>query len=417
MKSASSSLFSDHRTMLGNTIAFAARNRNGLLFGAMLMALSSFGQTYYVALFGADMRASFGVSDGGLGGLYAAGTFASALTLTWAGRLIDRTTVRHYTWCVAALLAAACLLTAATPSVFILPLAFYGLRLGGQGLMMHTALTATARAFAGDAGKALGIASLGFSVAQAVFPPVAVALIAVIGWRWSWVAGAGVVLAGTALALLFLPHQPDEHAEIAARRKLIAAAGRSLWRDPRLLLSLPAILASPFIGTGFFFHQARLAQEKGWTLGWIAGWFVAYAICQAAAQVAIGPIIDRFGPRRLMPLFLMPLACSMLALTFMTTVWAAPIYLILAGLTGAVASTLATALWVDLYGPAMLARVRSTVEAALVVASGASPIVMGYLIDWGMPLRLQAAGCLVYVLAASALTTRLPHRVVETAAD
>jgi predicted MFS family arabinose efflux permease len=293
----------------------------------------------------------------------------------------------------------------------MLAVAFYFLRLGGQGLMMHTALTATARAYPEDAGKALGIASLGFSAAQAVLPPVAVLLLAEIGWRWTWVAGAAAVLAGTAIALAFLPHQPDEAGIIAARRKSLAEAPRAaLWRDPRMLLTLPAILASPFIGTGFFFHQARLAEEKGWSLAWIAGWFVVYAACQAVAQVAIGPIIDRFGPRRLMPLFLMPLAVSMLALTVSRSIWAAPVYLILAGLSAAVASTLATALWVELYGPALLARVRSAVEAALVVASGASPIVMGFLIDWGVPLRDQAAGCLLYILIASALATRIPGR-------
>jgi MFS family permease len=397
--------------MLASTVHFALRHRRGLTFGALLMALSSFGQTYYVSLFGADFRAAFGLSDGTLGAAYAAGTVCSALTLTWAGRLIDLTTVRRYTLCVAALLGAACLLTAGAQWVLMLAVAFYFLRLGGQGLMMHTALTATARAYPEDAGKALGIASLGFSAAQAVLPPVAVLLLAEIGWRWTWVAGAAAVLAGTAIALAFLPRQPDEAGIIAARRKSLAEAPRAaLWRDPRMLLTLPAILASPFIGTGFFFHQARLAEEKGWSLAWIAGWFVVYAACQAVAQVAIGPIIDRFGPRRLMPLFLMPLAVSMLALTVSRSIWAAPVYLILAGLSAAVASTLATALWVELYGPALLARVRSAVEAALVVASGASPIVMGFLIDWGVPLRDQAAGCLVYILIASALATRIPGR-------
>src|SRR5262249_16051390 len=159
--------------------------------------------------------------------------------------------------------------------------------------------------------------------------PLAVSMIAAIGWRWSWVVGAGVVLIGTAIALAFLPHQPDEAGAIAARRKTLAETPRTaLWRDPRMLLTLPAILASPFIGTGFFFHQARLAEEKGWSLAWIAGWFAVYAACQAVAQVAIGPVIDRFGPRRLMPLFLMPLGVSMLALTVSRSIWAAPVYLI-----------------------------------------------------------------------------------------
>lgn len=40
----------------------------------MLMAMSSFGQTYFVSLYGQDFREAFGLTDGGLGGLYAIGT-------------------------------------------------------------------------------------------------------------------------------------------------------------------------------------------------------------------------------------------------------------------------------------------------------------------------------------------------------
>jgi len=35
---------------------------------------------------------------------------------------------------------------------------------------------------------------------------------------------------------------------------------------------------------------------------------------------------------------------------------------------------------------------------------------MGFLIDWGGPLRDQAAGCLVYIFIASALAMRMPGR-------
>src|SRR3546814_13169700 len=122
-------------------IDFARVNWQQLLFGALLMALSSFGQTYFVSVSGSYFRKAFSLSDGGLGATYAAGTFLSALTLTWAGRLIDYTTVRRFTWCVALLLAMACVLVAVSSHFIMLAVAFYFLRLGGQGLMTHTAKT------------------------------------------------------------------------------------------------------------------------------------------------------------------------------------------------------------------------------------------------------------------------------------
>ncbi|WP_246710178.1 hypothetical protein [Martelella soudanensis] len=70
-------------------------------------------------------------------------------------------------------------------------------------------------------------------------------------------------------------------------------------------------------------------------------------------------------------------------------------------LSMALGSTLATALWVDLFGPAELARVRSFVEAGTVIARGASPILMGVLIDAGIPLSFQVLACGAYPMFAS----------------
>ncbi|MGK9165429.1 MFS transporter [Inquilinus limosus] len=394
--------------MIRSYLDFGARHWNHLLFGALLMGLSSFGQTFFVSLYGAQFRQSFGLTDGGLGTAYAIGTLLSALTLGWVGRWIDRTTVHRYTIGVAALLSTACAVTALSPNVVVLGLAFYMLRLGGQGLMTHTALTATARTFPADAGKALGITALGFSAAQAILPIGAVAVMDAIGWRAAWGVNAVVAAAGVAFALLFLPRAADEAAARRRRETPAAAADTTpLWRDRRMWLALPAVLAAPFIATGFFFHQARLAEEKHWDLGWIAIWFVAFAVVQAAMLLVAGPVIDRHGPRRLMPFFLVPQGIAMAVLAISSSPFAAPVYLILTGVSAAVGSTLATALWVDLYGPAQLGRVRSAVEAAVVVASGASPILMGVLIDLGVPLSWQALGCLIYIAVASLLAAGL----------
>ncbi|MGI8397539.1 MFS transporter [Agrobacterium deltaense] len=392
--------------MVRSYLDFARINWQQLLFGALLMALSSFGQTYFVSVSGSYFRNAFNLSDGGLGATYAAGTFASALTLTWAGRLIDYTTVRRFTWAVALLLATACLLVAISANFFMLAVAFYFLRLGGQGLMTHTALTATARAFPQDAGKALGVIALGLSVAQGLFPIAGVTMMEHLGWRIAWGLNALLVIAGVFVALIFLPRHGD--AAIRSRKDRSdgkASTNRPVWRDARLLLTLPAILAGPFIVTGFFFHQARLAEQKGWDLATVAASFAVFAIVQAIASVVVGPIIDKIGPKRLLPFFLLPQALAMLLLGLMSAPWIAPIYMLLMAVSMALGSTLATALWVDLFGARELARVRSLVEAGTVIASGASPIIMGLLIDAGILLAWQAAGCCIYTLMASVLTS------------
>lgn len=397
-------------------IEFTKTNWQPLLFGALLMALSSFGQTYFVAVSGSYFREAFDLSDGGLGATYAVGTILSAMTLTWAGRLIDYTTVRRFTWGVALLLAAACLLVAVSANFVMLAVAFYFLRLGGQGLMTHTALTATARTFPQDAGKALGVIALGLSVAQGLFPIAGVTMMEHLGWRAAWMLNAGLVIVGVAVALLFLPRVGDKAIRSRKDKPAEGSSTVPLWSDRRLLLTLPAILAGPFIVTGFFFHQARLAEQKGWDIAIVAASFAAFAIVQAAASVVIGPVIDRMGPKRLLPVFLLPQALAMLLIGLVSVAWIAPVYMVLLAASMAIGSTLATALWVDLFGTIELARVRSAVEAGTVIASGASPIIMGVLIDAGIPLSWQALGCCAYTLLASTIARGLNRTIRDSSA-
>lgn len=386
---------------------FMYQHGSHLAFAAILMAMSSFGQTYFVSLYGQDLRQAFGLSDGGLGGLYAAGTVMSAVTLTWAGRMIDYTTTRRFTLAVTLLLITACLLVSGAQAAWMLCAGFYLLRLGGQGLMVHTALTATARQFPLDAGKALGAIALGLSLAQALFPLAAVQINYLTGWRIAWLINAVVLIAGVALAVSCLPRAAEKPLRTFRKRGAEKVREASVWKNRNLLLALPAVLASPFITTGFFFHQARLAEEKGWALSWVAGWFIAYAITQAVSLLSFGPLIDRMTPRRLLPWFLLPQGASMLALWLSSSQWVTPFYLIMTGVSSAIASTLATALWVQLFGSAQLAKVRSAVEAGTVLASGASPVIMGVLIDHHVTLRIQALICLVFILAASLVATRV----------
>ncbi|MEH6400962.1 MFS transporter [Pantoea sp. Haah2121] len=284
---------------------------------------------------------------------------------------------------------------------------FYLLRLGGQGLLVHTALTATARQCPLDAGKALGTIALSLALALVLFPLAAVQINYPTGWRIAWLINAAVLVAGVALVVICLPCAAEKPLRTFRKRDAEKVREASVWKNRNLLLALPAVLASPFITTGFFFHQARLAEEKGWALSWVAGWFIAYAITQAVSLLSFGPLIDRMTPRRLLPWFLLPQGAGMLALWLSSSQWVTPFYLIMTGVSSAIASTLATALWVQLFGSAQLAKVRSAVEAGTVLASGASPVIMGVLIDQHVTLRIQALICLVFILAASLVATRV----------
>ena len=67
---------------------FASRNWKHLVFGVLLITLSSFGQTFYISLFGEHIRTDYQLSNTGFGTVYALATVASAFTAD-LGRPLD----------------------------------------------------------------------------------------------------------------------------------------------------------------------------------------------------------------------------------------------------------------------------------------------------------------------------------------
>ncbi len=127
---------------------FIIDNRRLLTFGFLFTWLSSFGQTFFIGLYNPHIMSEFGLSHGSLGVVYSLATLTSAINLIWLGRLIDKMDLSRYSIMVTATLAAACIYMGLTPrSIIFLFLAPFSLRLSGQGLMSHLALTSMARYF------------------------------------------------------------------------------------------------------------------------------------------------------------------------------------------------------------------------------------------------------------------------------
>ena len=179
--------------------AFYRRNARWLATATLLAFGSSFGQTFFISLFAGGIRAEFGLSDGEWGALYTVATLASAATLVQLGRLADTVALLPLTLSVGAAYVLACAIMALAPSVLLLGIGVYGLRICGQGMMSHLAVTAIARWFRANRGRAVAVAVLGYPLGEALLPPVAVLAIEAVGWRAGW------GLAGAALALLVLP--------------------------------------------------------------------------------------------------------------------------------------------------------------------------------------------------------------------
>ena len=128
-----------------NYFAFIRAHYRFLLFGFLMMGLSNFGQTFFIALYSNEIRAMFELSNAGFGGLYSAMTLLSAFVMVVSGRLIDDWSLQRFTLFVLLGLAIGCLLMGLSQHITALALALFLLRHFGQGLSSHTGMTTAGR--------------------------------------------------------------------------------------------------------------------------------------------------------------------------------------------------------------------------------------------------------------------------------
>jgi MFS family permease len=162
-------------------------------------------------------------------------------------------------------------------------------------------------------------------------------------------------------------------------------------------------MGAPFIATAVFFHQVPLAESKGWTLAWLAASFPAFATAHLVSLSFSGPLIDRFGARRLLPWHLTPLLLALLALALADGPWLAPLYLGLAGLGMGLANSLMGVIWVELYGSAHLGAIRALAQSAMIFSTAVAPVSVGLLLDGGWTMAQVAVMLAGMVVLASLL--------------
>ena len=386
---------------------FLRANAPFLLAGFLLALLSSFGQTFFISLFGGEIRAEFGLSNGEWGATYGIATTVSAAVMLWAGGLTDRFRVRSLGTVVLIGLALACLAMAANPWPVALVGVIFALRLLGQGMTSHISGVAMARWFVANRGRALAIAALGFSLGEAVLPLGFVALKAVLNWRMLWLAAAIMVVLALPLLVALLRRERTPQS-MAHEAQAVGMGGRHWSRGDVLAHRLfwflvPALLAPAAFNTAFFFQQVHLAEVKGWAHMGLVALFPIYSVATVVAMLVSGWAVDRWGTARLMPLYQLPLAGFFLAFASVDSLAVAAPVMVLMGLTSGAASTVPVAFWAEFYGTRNIGAIKATAAAIMVLGSAIGPGLTGALIDAGIDFPHQMLGIAAYIVLACGL--------------
>ena len=397
-----------------------------VLFGLITAFASSFGQTYFIGIFGHAIQQDFAMSHTQWGGIYMAGTLLSALLLPITGKLIDQVTLQRYTFFVVLCLAFACWFITQVHSLAWLVVGVFLLRQSGQGLMSHVAYTSMGRYFDQQRGKATAMAAMGFAAGEAVLPLIAVMAIAAVGWRWSYAGVALIVLVlilPTSLWLLRGHHGRHQDYEQKLKQSEEVSLSqqafptqvvenptsvkswrrRDVLKDYRFYLILPGVSATSLVSTALFFHHLNLADEKGWSHTFMTGNYLLYSFIATVMAVIAGQLIDRFSALALMPFTLLPIAAALLMINLVDSYWVIWPYMVLLGIGSGLSQTAQAALWPECYGVRYLGSIKSLFWTVVVFASALGPVWLGYLVDLGYSFQQSVLTMVVYLLLSTGL--------------
>jgi MFS family permease len=377
-------------------LRFIRENLPFLGAGVLLSFLSSFGQTFFIAIFGGEIRQAYGLTNGEWGLIYMVGTGASAILMVFAGGLADRFRVRTLGIVVVLMLASSCLFMAFNAVAALLPFVIFALRFTGQGMTTHMSTVAMSRWFVATRGRALAVAAFGFMAAEATLPLTMVWLKSYIDWRTLWVCFAGVCIVSCLVLyrLLRLERTPQSMSETLQSTGMNNKhwTRRDALRHPLFWAMVPAIMSFSGFATAFWFHQVHFAEIKGWSHLSLVAVFPLGTLALLLSTIGFGWAVDRFGATRLLPFYLIPLVIAFVLHWYAPSLWWTALAVILMGTAGGGQSTLLNACWAEFYGTKHIGAIKAAATAFMVLGSAIGPGLSGWLIDVGVGFEIQQLG-------------------------
>lgn len=394
-----------------------------LFFGILQVFFSAPGQTFLLSFFFVHIRETMEIPESLCAGLYSAATFAAALFLSPAGRLIDKYPIKRIILAVTIFMAVGCWILAASRNVLMVFIAFFILRLIGQGVFSLAGSTLIIKNFQKNRGKALGITTLGFPFSEMIYPSIALFLVTTFGWRTSY------VLFGFSCLLLMLPIQwtlltkaklkrghflpgeeainpqrmPGQPEERHIRPHKDFALGEVL-HDLKFYLLLFAGCVPPMVVTGLFYHQITLFNANGWPVTLAVGGFALYAVFKAAGSVGIGPIVDRYGPLVPFVVIILLLASGTFLAGFGGPTHIVYYYFCIIGAALGFTSPVMNVVWPHFYGVKHMGSIKGFIATFRNGLTGLGPLPIALALDSGFSINQV----LIWTSYAIFLTALLP---------
>lgn len=383
-----------------STFRFIKYEWRFLFYGILMSLWSSFGQTFFISLFSAEIRVELDLTHGGFGSYYAMATTASAISLYWVGKLADTISVPRLSVMTLAAVCLAALHFSFVFSVISLTIGIYFLRLTGQGMMYHVYSTAVARRYQKARGRALAFSGFGMNIGEALFPLIVIFLLAYFDWRNLWIALPIFAFISFAPFITRLTirtemqdgpgrnpaHQDKNNAknlpdEMPAFRRSQVKKDIVFWAVIIWLMMIPG-----FVITGIFFHQIHIAALKDVPLWVWSSQYIWYACAAIGGAICAGFLIDRFTAHKVASFAQIFLLIACLLLYIAESPFMLALFFICFGASGGVMQPVINALLAERYGTRWLGEIKALASPLNVFSSALSPVVMGMMFDAGFGL-------------------------------
>jgi MFS family permease len=278
------------------------------------------GQTAGVSVFFDPITTDLHISRTSASIAYAAGTLVGILPAPLIGRWIDKRGPRLSGTIIACGLALACAAMAFVESSVTLLIGFAllrGMAIGGLSLVSQQVVNLW---FVHRRGIAAAAASLGLAAGSMIFPKLIDFLISMYGWRGAYLALALLVTLTILPVVAALFRDRPEKYGLTTDAGLAPAAAKtreepSFTREQALrtgvfwLLCAVGFLTND-VGTALLLNHFSIMQSAGIERTDALTVLAVYAGVQVIVTLSTGALLDRYEPRRLVPLAMLLLAAT-----------------------------------------------------------------------------------------------------------
>ena len=379
-----------------------------LLYGFSILFFASYGQTFFISLFNTEIRIFYNLSDGEFGLVYAIATLSSSFLLISFAKLIDHLDLRVYSFIITLGFLFACIgMVLLIDNILYLFLIIFMLRFFGQGAMDHAGGTTMARYFGNDKGKALSVATLGGMIGVMFLPYLALNFFKDTELKQLWLYATFSIIIFIPFIFYILSNHKNRHDKFKTELKdnLLnkKLRTRDVLKDKKFYIYLPISISASFICTGLMFHQIYIIDQKGWSLQMLGSSYIFLGIFSILGLLIGGPLVDKFDTKKTALTTLVPLFLLLLVLITFEGEFFLIIYMSLFGLTMGIGRPFIGSLWAEIYGVESLGTVKALLHAGAVFSSALSPLVFGYLIDWGFNIITIVSISILIIIVSTLL--------------